>query len=110
MFECRASQLIGLAIAMGVHGYTLVDALFWAVGCITTAGGDLHADNETLKVLYIVYMPIGAVAMLTAARTILQTSQRRAIRQDNYEVKIQGLLLHQVTAIGRGREPNGLKV
>ncbi len=83
---------MGVAIAMGVHRYSLVNALYWTIGCMTTAGGDLHADNNTLKVAYIIYMPIGAVTMLTAGRTILVSSQRRDIRTDNFTLQLYSLL------------------
>lgn len=71
---------------------SIVDALYWTIGCMTTAGGDLHADTALLKVLYIIYMPIGAVAVLTAGRIIWETSIRRGIRLDNFTLQMHSLL------------------
>ena len=70
---------IGLAIGCGAHGYSIIDGLYWTIGCMTTAGGELEADSEMLQVLYILYMPTAAVAMLSIARTVVQATQRRAI-------------------------------
>ena len=83
---------LGMAIAMGVHEYSTIDALYWTIGCMTTAGGDLHADTNTLKMVYIIYMPIGAVTMLTAGRTVLISSQRRGITMDNFSLQLYDLL------------------
>ena len=83
---------LGILLAALIHGYTFVDSLFWTVGCMTTAGGDLRADSSLLQVLYTFYMPLAAVAALTAARTIIQTSFLREIRLDKYELKVHSLL------------------
>jgi len=91
---------MGVGIAVGVHHYSVIDALYWTIGCITTAGGDLHADNDVLKVLYIVYMPISAVAMLTAARKVYETSLRRNIRLDNFGMHVHSLLLGEARRRG----------
>jgi len=89
---------LGICIAVFVHGYSLTDALYWAIGCMTTAGGDLKADSDVLKVVYIMYMPIAAVAALTAARTILQTHFLREVRLDQYELKVHSLLQAEARA------------
>ena len=83
---------LGMVIAMGVHKYSTIDALYWTIGCMTTAGGDLHADTNTLKMVYIIYMPLGAVTMLTAGRTVLISSQRRGITMDNFSLQLYDLL------------------
>ena len=102
MFEyIRAAMLFllvlafGLSISCGVHGYSWVDGLYWTIGCMTTAGGDLEATSKLLQVLYILYMPLAAVAMLTVARIVLQASLRLDIRRDNYALKIYSLLLDE---------------
>ena len=84
--------LIGIMIATLVHGYDLVTAAYWTIGCMTTAGGDLQADSSLLQVLYIFYMPLGAVTMLTAARQIVTSTARRKVRLDQYELKLHDLL------------------
>lgn len=89
---------IGVALACFVHGYTAVDALFWTVGCMTTAGGDLHADTHLLQILYTFYMPLAAVAALTAARTLVETSFLREIRLDRYDLKVHSLLMQEAQA------------
>lgn len=90
--------LLGLAIGVLAHRYTVVDALFWTIGCMTTAGSQMEADSSLLKVLYIIYMPLAAVSMLSIARTLLQTSLRRAIRRDNYRLRLHELVLDEAKA------------
>lgn len=89
---------LGIALAMGVHNYPWIDALYWTVGCMTTAGGDLHADSHLLQALYIIYMPLAAVAALTAARAMIQTSFLREIRLDKYELKVESLLQQEASS------------
>lgn len=89
---------LGVLLSAYVHGYTLIDALFWTVSCMTTAGGDLHADTSVLQALYIFYMPLAAVAALTAARMLVQTSFLRELRLDHYELKAHSLL-HQESSL-----------
>ena len=89
---------IGLAIGCGAHGYSIIDGLYWTIGCMTTAGGELEADSEMLQVLYILYMPTAAVAMLSIARTVVQATQRRAIRRDNYQLKVYSFLQEEARA------------
>ena len=91
---------VGIFLSMAFHHEGVVDAIYWTVGCMTTAGGDLNADSALLQVLYTFYMPLAAVAALTAARAILQTSFLREIRLDQYELKVSSLL--QEEAVGRG--------
>ena len=102
--------LLGLTLSMTVHQYTLIEGLYWTVGCMTTAGGDLKADSDLLKVLYIFYMPLAVVGALTAANTLIKTSKLRRVRLENYEVSI-GQMLHDQAKIAKNpylemREPD----
>jgi len=83
---------VGLALSITVHGYSLIEALYWTVGCMTTAGGDLKADTNLLKILYIFYMPLAVVGAFTAANTLIKTSRLRRVRLENYEVRISEML------------------
>ena len=87
---------LGLALSFIFHGYGLTDALYWTISCMTTAGGDLNADDDPLlETLYILYMPLAVVGALTAANTFLSTSKLRNVRLDNYEIKFPKMLTEE---------------
>ena len=90
--------MLGVIIAVLAHGYSLVDGLYWTIGCMTTAGDTLDADSTFMTVLYIIYLPTAAVAMLNVATTVIQTSIRDDIRHDNYHLKVHSLLQDEACA------------
>ena len=90
--------VLGMAIACGVHSFNWVDGLYWTIGVLTTAGGELEASSELLQVLYILYMPLAAVTMLTIAQIIVQSTLRFRIRHDNHALHIHALLQDEARA------------
>jgi len=85
---------IGAVVGYFVHGWSVVDSLYWSVVSTTTVGyGDLLPENDAEKYFAIVFLPLATAALVSGANNFFRASLRISIIDTKYKLLSDQLLI-----------------
>jgi len=86
--------LIGSVVGYFVHGWDMVDSLYWAVVSTTTIGyGDLLPSSDQEKLFAAVFLPLATAALVSGVNYVTRATLRINIIDTNYRLVADKLLV-----------------